>query len=145
MRSGANTGDVSTQGRNLFTARLRLQVLLVLLAFKHACHLPPTRHTRPIQDQTRPVYFSRKVHHGRHIATVGTPDVLQDALLEVWGDSIPACLGFRGACWMHRRETLSHDVLPLTLGRNETHSSMVRWPLLSLGTMRHGFLVGHGG
>ena len=52
-------------------------------SFQYTYHLPATGHTRPTQDQTLPVYFPGKIRHGGHIATVGTPDVLQDTLLEV--------------------------------------------------------------
>jgi hypothetical protein len=50
MRGGANKGDVSTQGRGLFFARLRLQMFRVLFAFQSSCHLPSTGHTGPIVE-----------------------------------------------------------------------------------------------
>ena len=50
MRGGANKGDVSTQGRGLFTARLRLRLLRVLLAFQNSCHLPSTGYIGPLGE-----------------------------------------------------------------------------------------------
>src|SRR5262249_45289919 len=58
-------------------------------SFQHSCHLPSTRYTRPSQDQTLPVYFPGKIRHGRHVLTMGTRDVVEDTLLEMWRDSVP--------------------------------------------------------
>jgi hypothetical protein len=49
-----------------------------------------------MQDQTLSMYFPGKIRHGRHVTTMGTPDVVQDLLLEVLWDSIPEDLGDRG-------------------------------------------------
>jgi hypothetical protein len=36
---------------------------------------------------------------------MGTLDVVQDALLEVWRDSVPEYLCCRGEWWLHTMET----------------------------------------
>src|SRR5438128_2586459 len=72
-----------------------LQNCILRGSLQHSCHLPPTGYTRPPQDQTPAVDFPRKIRHGSHVATVRTPHVVQDALLEVRGDSVPEDLG----CW----------------------------------------------
>src|SRR5262249_43925002 len=58
-------------------------------SFQHTCDLPSTRPTRPPQDQTPTVYCPGKIRHDGHVTAVGTPDVLQDTLLEVWRDGFP--------------------------------------------------------
>jgi hypothetical protein len=58
-------------------------------SFQHTCHPPATGRTRPPQDQTPAVYFPGKIRHDGHVTAVGTPDVLQDTLLEVWRDGFP--------------------------------------------------------
>src|SRR5215471_3428245 len=53
-----------------------LQVFPHRGSFQHSCHFPSTVYTRPMQDQTSPVYFPGKIRHGRHVATMGTPNIV---------------------------------------------------------------------
>src|SRR6266571_2943969 len=57
------------------------------------------------------MHLPGKIRHGGHVATVGTPDVVQDLLLEVRGDSVPEDVGCRGEWWRHTMETFGNEVL----------------------------------
>src|SRR5215475_12506316 len=53
-----------------------LQNCILRGSFQHSCHFPSTIYTRPMQDQTSPVYFPGKIRHGSHVATMGTPHIV---------------------------------------------------------------------